>query len=475
MKNQQIMKSLFTFLLLSISFTMFGQYDIEIELKNYEKDTVIIGNYYADRQLVRDTLIGKEGKFNYEGQDTLEPGVYFVLIPGDNNFSQFFVNEADAEFKMSWNVKSDEPAKFKGSEDNEIFSEYVDFIASKRGKAEEYRARITVADSIGVKDEKAEKEMDKIDLAVSKRQQEIIEKIGEGMSSRFIKANQSADVPEFEGEDAKFLRYLYYKMHYFDNLDLGDHYNLRTPFIHNRVMYYMEKLTPQDPDSIKVGVDYLLDKMEPSPETFKYYLSFFLNKYAKLKIVGYDAVYVHIIDKYYSKGKAPWVTEENLTKMIDQANNFRPILIGKKFPDVTTYKADSVKTPVRIWDVESEYTVLLFWAHDCGHCTKSMPDVVDFYKEYESKGVTLISICTKGGKKMTPCQEAVPKKNMDNFINTFDEFQRYRTKVYIPSTPKIFILDKDKNILIKDIPSKELKNIMPEIFRIDKEKKIEKM
>ena len=35
------------------------------------------------------------------------------------------------------------------------------------------------------------------------------------------------------------------------------------------------------------------------------------------------------------------------------------------------------------------------------------------------------------------------------------------------STPKIFILDKDKNILIKDIPAKELKNIMPEIIKID--------
>jgi peroxiredoxin len=205
--------------------------------------------------------------------------------------------------------------------------------------------------------------------------------------------------------------------------------------------------------------------MESSPDTYKYYLSYFLNQYAQMKIVGFDKVYVHLVDNHYSKGKADWVSEETLLKMKEQADNLRNILIGEKFPDITTYKKD--KTPVRIWDIESPYTVVLFWAHDCGHCTKSMPDIVSFYDEFESKGVTLISICTKGQKKMLPCQEAIPKKNMEKFINTFDEYQRYRQKVYIRSTPKIFLLDQDKKILIKDIPAKELKNIMPEIIKMD--------
>ena len=94
--------------------------------------------------------------------------------------------------------------------------------------------------------------------------------------------------------------------------------------------------------------------------------------------------------------------------------------------------------------------------------------LVKFYDEFESQGVTLISVCTKGGKKTKPCQDAIPKKKMDKFINTFDQYQRYRSKVYIRSTRKIFILDKDKNIIVKDIPSKELKNIMEEIMKMDK-------
>ena len=58
----------------------------------------------------------------------------------------------------------------------------------------------------------------------------------------------------------------------------------------------------------------MLEGMKPAPETFKYYLVHFLNEYAKSKVVGYDAMYVHLVDKYYSTGLAPWTDEEQLEK-----------------------------------------------------------------------------------------------------------------------------------------------------------------
>jgi len=99
-----------------------------------------------------------------------------------------------------------------------------------------------------------------------------------------------------------------------------------------------------------------------------------------------------------------------------------------------------------------------------------MPRIVEFYEAYESKGIKLVSICTKSRKKVEDCYEFVPEKKMDNFINTFDEYQRYRRKVYIPSTPKIFILDENKKIILKDIPAEELKNVMDDIFKKQEEK-----
>ncbi len=454
---------------LFLGFPLFSQYDIDICIKNYSNDTLIIGQYYADKQIVVDTLFSRRGKFEFSGKDTIAPGVYFFLTKPDNNYALFFVNGLDNDFDIKWDIKDMSKITFKGSKDNEVFVDYLKFLEEQKPKAKIYRERLAVADSLGKKDPEAEKLLEEVDKKVLAEQKRIVAAYPNTITARYIKSGIAPDIPEFEGEDKELKTYLAYKKHYFDNLDLGDVANLRTPYIDNRVSYYLEKLTSVDPDSIIVSVDYLLSKMEPAKETFRYYLSHFLNKYAQRKIIGYDKVYVHLVDEYYSKGKAPWVNEENLKKIETQANNLRSILIGNKFPDITTYLADD--TPFRLWDLESEYTVLVFWAYNCGHCKKAMPHIVKFYDEFQDKGVTLVTVCTKGDKKTEKCKEAVPKEHMEKFINTFDKYQRYRRKAYITTTPKIFILDKDKNIILKDFAATALKTIMEEVMKADAEKK----
>ena len=203
--------------------------------------------------------------------------------------------------------------------------------------------------------------------------------------------------------------------------------------------------------------------LEPNEDARRFVLSNMLNKYAKNKFIGMDAIYVHMIDKYYSKGQADWVDEENLAKMIDNADNLRPILIGKVFPNITVYTED--EKPLMVHNVDSEYTMMIFWAPDCGHCKKSMPSIVQFYEEFKDKGLKVVSVCTKSGDKFPKCWEFIKEKGMEGFINTGDKYQKYRRYVYIPSTPKIFILDAEKKILIKDVPSEELSKVMTEIIK----------
>ena len=150
------MKHFILFFFLSLSFPLFGQYDIKFKLDNYENDTIIIGNYYADKQLVHDTLISEgNGKFAMQGTDTLKSGVYFLLTLPKKNHIQFFVNGLDNEFEVEWNVNDNSDVKVKGSKDNEMFLKYVDFLATQRPKADEYSKRLTIADSTGVEDKEA--------------------------------------------------------------------------------------------------------------------------------------------------------------------------------------------------------------------------------------------------------------------------------------------------------------------------------
>ena len=63
---------------------------------------------------------------------------------------------------------------------------------------------------------------------------------------------------------------------------------------------------------------------------------------------------------------------------------------------------------------------------------------------------------------------------MEDFINTADEYGRYNLKVRIKSTPKIFILDENKEIIIKDIPGEDIDRIFNEILEFEEKKRVEK-
>lgn len=141
---------------------------------------------------------------------------------------------------------------------------------------------------------------------------------------------------------------------------------LRTPFLFERIDYYIQKLNVQHPDSLSKAVDFVLQKVRPAEDTYKYYLIHFLNFYAKSNIVGMDAVYVHLVDKYYATKKAPWTDSAQLVKITENANELKPTLIGKIAPNVQLERRDGVK--FKLHDIKSEYTILYFWAYDCGHC-----------------------------------------------------------------------------------------------------------
>ena len=464
----------FLFLVFILCGTLsYGQHNIEFKFKDYQNDTLVVGYYLGDKQLVHDTLMAeKPGKFVMKGDSTLNQGFYLLLTLPEHKIVQFLIDD-DQEFSMETSMKSLEVTKFKGSTDNNLFSEYVAFLAEQRPKADLLRQKI---DSLAQDDPMRTalmSELDVFDQEVEAKQNEITAKYPNTMTAMLIKSNTGVDFPEFEGDEQerKIQTWKYYKKHYFDHIDLGNPLALRTPFLDKRVKYYMKNLTPNQPDSLIKSMDYLLEKMQPAPETFRFYLSTFLNEYIQSKIVGFDKVYVHIAEKYYAQGLAPWLDEETTTTIVENAMDIKPVLIGETAQDIQVYLPD--ETPIKISDIDYEYLVILFWAPDCGHCKKSMPSIVEFYDEYKDQGVKLLAICTKHKDKTASCWDPIDEKNMTGFINAADTNHRsqFKIKYNVKTTPKIFILDPDRKILMKNIGGEQLGDVMKELMRRAEEEK----
>ncbi len=95
-----------------------------------------------------------------------------------------------------------------------------------------------------------------------------------------------------------------------------------------------------------------------------------------------------------------------------------------------------------------------------------MPEIIDFYNKYKEKGVEILGICTKFYNDKDKCWDFVEEKGIDIWMNTMDPYHQSKYKILynINSTPQIFILDKDKKILIKRIASEQLDEVMQNIL-----------
>jgi len=465
-------------LFLVIGFVLFSMisglaqsgHKIDFELSNYENDTIIIGYYFADRQLVQDTLIAEsKGKFVLSGKDPLEPGIYLMLIKPDNSFLQFMVNDKEQHFSIKTNALKLGDVSFKNSKDNELFYDYLSFLGEHRPKSQNLKNQQKDLEAKGKSTEQLLKKLDALDEEVWAYQKKIIAENPKTITALLIKGNTDIDVPEFTGtpEEVKEKSFKYYKKHFFDNIEFENPAIIRTPFLDTRIKSYIDNLTPKYPDSMSESIDLILEKLKPIDDAYKFYLSTYLNESANSKVVGQDAVYVHLVDNYYKTGKADWVTEESLQKLVDNADRLRPNLIGRTAPDVQLYKEDG--TPLNLSAIDTDYTVLFFWAPDCGHCKKSMPDAIAFNEKYKDKGVTVLAVCTKHTEKYPSCWEYIKnKENMEHFLNVGDEFHRSRFKKIfnVRSTPMIYILDRNREILVKSIGTNQLEEVMEQLFKL---------
>jgi peroxiredoxin len=455
-----------------------GGYEIKIKLDNYGRDTLLLGYQIGNQTYIKDTAIldKKSGFFTFKGEKKLNPGVYLIVTPPDNNYFQIMVNDKEQNMTLTTNPTTPYiKAQLKGSTDNSLFFNYMSYLNDKRKDAEDANAK-RKTDSVG-----AMKVLNNLDKEVRDYQENLVKKNMGTVSSALIKTATEIEMPKFDEIKDKNERdmaaYLYYKQHYFDNFEMGNPALLRSPVLFQRIDAYIEKLTPQHPDSICLSLDRIFELVKPCKETFQYYFIHYLNQYAKSKLVGFDAIYVYLAKKYIESGETDaFIEGENKLKIIGNANKLFPILIGKKAPEIKVFQEDN--SQISLYGVKSKYTVLFFFEPTCGHCQKQTPDLVEFGKKMKAKGidVKIVPTCTFVGTEKTPeCWKYVKEKGMTsdfNFIPTVDPYMisRYKTLYNVESTPQIFVLDENKIIRSKSIEAKQLEDVMDYIIKEDAEK-----
>ncbi len=465
-------------------------YEINFSMPSFQGDTLVLGHRFNASFVPQDTVItdGK-GSGTFTGDNSLPEGMYLVFLPDQTFFDLLIGKDQFFEFETD---SSDYTAnmKIKGSVDNEAFYAYQLYLKESREKAQALQAKLSSATN-AADSASSREELDQLNASVRHHIEELISANHDNFFGVFLKALQEVRVPDPPlGADGKPIdpgfRYKYYKAHYFDNFDFSDVRLLRTPFYEQKIMTYIEKVAFQSPDSLIADVDMLIEGSRSDPQLFRYMLITLFNHFAKSQIMGMDAVYIHIADKYYIPD-AEWSDPEFISKLKERVEKSKPTLIGTKATDIQLVEVhsdhfiqsledeDLKKNPYvgkffQLYDIDARYTILYFWESDCGHCKKSTPELYEAYKRLKTKGIEVVAVNTLSGEEgKVKWIDYINENGFYDWVNCWNPYDFTYKNIYdVMTTPQLFILNADKEIVAKRIAPEQAEKIIESMLANEK-------
>ena len=138
------------------------------------------------------------------------------------------------------------------------------------------------------------------------------------------------------------------------------------------------------------------------------------------------------------------------TDLSNQLEIYRAMKIGNTASEINFEQPNFLKASQAITnlsDVKSPYTLIVFGASWCPKCTEEIPEIAKRYSKWNEKGIEVVFISLD-----------VDRKAFESFANdfpfiTYSDLKKWNSPIvkdfYVSGTPTMFLLDKNRKILIR--------------------------
>jgi thiol-disulfide isomerase/thioredoxin len=464
----------FTFAILCTSLIFCQGYQVTLQAPQYKKGIAYLTYYMgANLNIADSAAVSNTGIAVFKGPTKLPGGIYVVVLPGKRLRTDLLI---DNEQKITIKVDTTDLANktiITGSKANLLYVQYQKVVAQKAKDLEmerkAYLAATTKKDSL-----LHEGNYNLHNNELNTYRENFVKQQPTSMMAVLLKAMKEPAVaisnPVTKQDSLN--NYNYYKQHYWDGVTFMDERVIRTPFFLKKIERYYREVVPQTADSIIKDVDYKLLLARSCPEMYKFLLNWLTDEYINPKYMGQDAVFVHLFNKYHSKGLTSWLNEKQMEAISRRAYMLMANLIGEKGANLEML--DSSGKPSPLYDVNADYTVICFWDPNCGHCKEEVPRLDSIYQaSWKSHNVKIYAV-------LTPDDKENAKNDWVQFITAHkltDWVHVYKTKAMeeadfaaqkpsfrqlydITLTPSLYLLDKDKNIVGKKLTILQLNELL---------------
>jgi hypothetical protein len=215
--------------------------------------------------------------------------------------------------------------------------------------------------------------------------------------------------------------------HFWDGIESFDGPTDENLILASQLDFYFDKLVSPLPDSITLEINRLVERTGNNTELRDFILWHLLQKYQHPEYMSQDQVFIWLYDQYFSQLEIKDLNETNLALIHDKAERLRRLALFNIAPDI------KLNDSIDLQSIENEYTIVLFYDHDCDVCQLELQD--------------LDSVCA-----LHPEITAL-KINLNSDAEGLDElYDAYD----IETTPLLYVLDRDKRIIAKKIRVRQI-------------------
>ena len=214
--------------------------------------------------------------------------------------------------------------------------------------------------------------------------------------------------------------------HFWDGIEAFDGPTDENPVLASQLDFYFDKLVSPLPDSITMEIGRLTERTSYNTDLRDFILRHLLKKYRHPEYMNQEQVFVWLYDQYFSQLEIKNLNASDLALIREKAERLRRLAINSPAPEIRLDNLD-------LSAIESKYTILFFYDHDCEVCQQELRDLDSVCAEHHE--ITALKIDLNS--------------NTEGLETLYDAFD-------IETTPLIYVLDRDKRIIAKKIRASQI-------------------
>lgn len=443
------MKNILIFILSITVFTACAQNEksLKITIKGYANASIYLLDYFGDNHTVTDTAhTNTNGTAVFKFKKNYPVGMYKVVVNRDS-YIDLIYNKENIEIETSY-FAIDDSLKIIKSHENKLYYSYLETDLLLRHKLE-------LIEPIVLNYPRDDKfyltALDKYDKLQDQRNRQIQDSIDKYPQTIFAHLAKSQIKPKVSALLDNQSRANFILTHYFDNIDFSDKVLMRTFVLNNSVIEYLGLYSnrqfskEQQEKAFIDACNQILPRAMADDDVFEYVLKYLIDGFERYE---FNDALKYLAENYSIENCDDGDRKSSLQKRLESFDKFA---IGKQVPNI---KFNDINGKDISLSGEKDYTLVVFWATWCPHCTEMITELYKYYKENNTFDVIAISL----DKEKASWEDYIRKNNLD-WINAsqlkgwdspiVDEYAIY-------ATPTMFLIDKDNNILAKPTMLKTL-------------------